>query len=750
MSKMQKNSTIDIRNDDAMEVETKEEPLEWNGENLSMQIPQGINHTCGLRNLGNTCYMNSVVQSLAHVRPLAAFLISDWATVTSPGAGAQLRSDLAKSRRKFLRDLAETMRTLWSGKYRDFAARQLMAALIDTVPEFRVHWQQDAEEALTYALNNLHDDLFVPVPKELHPANAVLLKLEKERKQLDQDARARAIKKTEEEDEETRRKKEEQSRISQCYEPYKRSIVSDTFQALLAQRVTCSKCESTSLTVQESFNLPLELPSKMQTKTLSSNGNGNGSANDSRAAASTSKATLKNIPSNTSLDQIISNSPKLPNSAVSSSTLDSPSTSGGIFSSALSSLKSVFSWTSHSLTLEQCLRSFFSPETLKGDEQYYCETCRCKEDASKFHEIVHLPEVLCFQLKRFNKNRGTFGLGSAKNSTSVRFPVEGLDMSPYCGPDSAMDASSCMYDLISVVRHSGGADSGHYIATCKSQVNGRWYEFDDEFVTSIGSTEQLQSNDAYLLFYARRPAQMDVERRTKALKLLRAPRVGDSDRIYLSRYWAMKFETMAQPGPLDNYSFACEHGGVAMPALRDVRDRVIVLPISVLKELEGLYHGSYPHSHLGNLDACEQCKETFEALSARRAAELEECSELLKQSSNNAWYVIPRSWFQKWLNFVHNDCGPLGRGPWEGSNPPPQIDTVSLFSKDGKELKEKLKLDVHYVVVNRAVFKFWERIYGMNGPVLPRSGRDVYSAAVSNDDPPAEVDAGMQEDEPSL
>jgi len=608
-------------------------------------------------------------------------------------------------------------------------ARSLITAVVETVPEFRMHGQQDAEEALTYALNNLHDDLFVPVPKELHPAYGKLQKLEKERIRLEHDAKLKSGRK-DAGDEATRKKKEEEARIAQAYEPYKRSVVSDTFQSLLAQRVTCSKCSATSLTVQECFNVPLELPSKAQTKTLNgTNGEGRPYAN-SKATVSA----LKSIPSSVSLE------PGSPKPATKADPAGDGSSGSGFLSSTWSSLRSALSFTGHTLELDQCLKSFFALETLKGDEQYYCEHCKTKEDATKVLELVHLPEVVCFQLKRFNKNRGTLGLGSAKNSTTVRYPVEGLDLSPYCGNVCSENGDCALYDLISVVRHSGGANSGHYIATCKSVSHNKWFEYDDEFVTSVSNVDQLQSPDAYLLFYAKRPAQSDSEKRERALKALRSP-ASDTSRSFISRYWALKFETMTQPGPVDNCSFACEHGAVAIPALQDVKDRVISIPTSALNDLEQLYQGPVPPLRIKQLEACEICKEAYEAMEARRSAELEECSELFKKVTK-VYYMVPRAWFLKWLAFVHNDCGPLGRGPWTGTPPPSKIDVASLLDKDDKSVRPNLKLDSNYLAVNKFVFKFWEKTYGVTAPPLARVGRDIYSAIVEDTD---DVEETIQE-----
>jgi ubiquitin C-terminal hydrolase len=759
----QTNGNDDHNNNGDMDVETKEEPMEWTGDSLVLsQTPQGIRATCGLRNLGNSCYLNSVIQALANVPPLAGFLISGYSTIASPGAGAP-PSDPA--RREFCDFLAQTVEKMWCGRFRDFAPRDLTRAVIKTVPEFRINGQQDAEEALNYALNNLHDDLFVPVMKELHPAREALVLLEKERKALEQEAKSkRKLPKPEEKDEETRKKKEEEARISQAFEPYKKSIVSDTFQSLLAQRVTCSVCESTSLTVQECFNLALELPSKSQMKTIPSMQDIRAPSNSVSVMSSVipnGKSTfLKSSASSASLE-MAPGSPKgaLGGGGLRQESQDATANSNGsgsnggggngFWSSPLTSLKNVFSlgMTPHSLDLDDCLRSFFSPETLKGDEQYYCENCKSKVDATKIHELAHLPEILCLHLKRFNKSRGTWGLGSAKNSTMVRFPLEGLDLKPFCGSHALLEADNTengIYDLIGVIRHSGRADSGHYIATCKSkQQPQKWFEFDDEFVNQITNLEQIQSSDAYLLFYSKRTTTLELERKQKAFTALQKSPVSSSlpqDRFYISKFWALKFETMTSPGMLENTTFQCEHGSIAYTASLDIAERVVAVNSAVLTSLETLYGagGGVAADGLNSgttirkpprvqsLEVCEFCKITYEKMQKRRDSEYRTIIELDRRQPN-LWYMVPKAWVNKWIAFVKNDIGPLGRGTFNGVSPPGKMDTESLLEKDILTPKPNLKIGIHYRAVNRAVFKYWENAYGRSGPALPRVENDIYS-----------------------
>jgi len=67
--------------------------------------------------------------------------------------------------------------------------------------------------------------------------------------------------------------------------------------------------------------------------------------------------------------------------------------------------------------------------------------------------------------------------------------------------------SSCIYDLFGVVNHSGSVNFGHYTANCKNWKDGKWYNFNDSFVSEV-SEKDIVSRSAYLLFYERKNADV--------------------------------------------------------------------------------------------------------------------------------------------------------------------------------------------------------------------------------------------------
>ncbi|KAL8045205.1 hypothetical protein ABFX02_08G097900 [Erythranthe guttata] len=132
-------------------------------------------------------------------------------------------------------------------------------------------------------------------------------------------------------------------------------------------------------------------------------------------------------------------------------------------------------------SLDESLDDYLSIEELQGDNQYYCDACATRADATRSIKLRSLPAVLNFQLKRcvFLPNTTT-----KKKITSVFcFPGE-LNMARRLSECSQLDL---IYDLAAVLIHKGSAvDSGHYTAHIKDENTGEWWEFDDEQVSNLG------------------------------------------------------------------------------------------------------------------------------------------------------------------------------------------------------------------------------------------------------------------------
>jgi len=102
-----------------------------------------------------------------------------------------------------------------------------------------------------------------------------------------------------------------------------------------------------------------------------------------------------------------------------------------------------------------------------------------------------LPEFLIISLKRFTNNK-------QKITIKVDFPIESLDLRKYLQGYNEDDG---LFDLVAVVNHMGGLNSGHYTAYCYRNEN--WLNFNDGQVTNL-SRSSICSNNAYCLFYKKK------------------------------------------------------------------------------------------------------------------------------------------------------------------------------------------------------------------------------------------------------
>ncbi|KAG0426386.1 hypothetical protein HPB47_026516 [Ixodes persulcatus] len=154
-------------------------------------------------------------------------------------------------------------------------------------------------------------------------------------------------------------------------------------------------------------------------------------------------------------------------------------------------------------SVEEALRAFVTPETLEGSNQYSCDKCGKKCDAHKGLKFVRFPYLLTLQLKRFDFDPVT--MHRIKLNDKVTFP-EILDLNQFvrldctsenvCDDTDTTDSGSALdeegpyvYELFSIMVHSGSANGGHYYAYVKSFTENQWFCFNDAQVSRVSYEE---------------------------------------------------------------------------------------------------------------------------------------------------------------------------------------------------------------------------------------------------------------------
>ncbi|KDR73501.1 hypothetical protein GALMADRAFT_72029 [Galerina marginata CBS 339.88] len=141
--------------------------------------------------------------------------------------------------------------------------------------------------------------------------------------------------------------------------------------------------------------------------------------------------------------------------------------------------------------LEERLAASLLPETLCGDNQYFCSRCEALRDATRYTELRQLPPVLHFSLLRFVYDIST--MERKKSKHSISFPLT-LDMHKFLGSKNVREQAMTvgneedLYELRGILLHKGtSAYHGHYEAQVNDVEHGSWFQFNDETVTRMKS-----------------------------------------------------------------------------------------------------------------------------------------------------------------------------------------------------------------------------------------------------------------------
>lgn len=154
-----------------------------------------------------------------------------------------------------------------------------------------------------------------------------------------------------------------------------------------------------------------------------------------------------------------------------------------------------------SFTIKDCFDMSSSKELLEGDNAWYNEETKQKEDVYIENSYWNLPNILIICLKRFN-NYGR------KVNKVLMIEDESLDKenySLYIDLSNYVEdhhASTYKYEVYGFCIHIGSIRGGHYVSVVKT-ANNQWYLFDDQRVKKIEKPQEQISKlyeSSYCLF----------------------------------------------------------------------------------------------------------------------------------------------------------------------------------------------------------------------------------------------------------
>ena len=190
----------------------------------------------GLKNLGNTCFMNSVLQSLGNIEEFCNILTAlpslEHQLNTSKDAKTAINR-LSDNGIIVTEELKKVLRALKESEEKSaISPESLFHAIWKVVPRFRGYQQQDAHEFLRYMLDRLHTELLLLLPGRFR------------NDRIDEVLRGAPLAKS-------------------------HSVVTSVFGGTLQSEVTCLNCRTTSKKQDPFLDLSVDIPQQFTGKYLS-------------------------------------------------------------------------------------------------------------------------------------------------------------------------------------------------------------------------------------------------------------------------------------------------------------------------------------------------------------------------------------------------------------------------------------------------------------------------------------------------
>ena len=143
------------------------------------------------------------------------------------------------------------------------------------------------------------------------------------------------------------------------------------------------------------------------------------------------------------------------------------------------------------VSLFECFFYNQKSDYFTGDNKNYCNICRQLYDSVYTSKIFVSPNILIMIL-----NRGKGNIFNIKLDFSLQIDITDFVLTKSQNRE--------IYNLYGVITHLGqSGPNAHFVAACKSPVDGNWYRYNDAIVTPINNFQNDIYNfgTPYILFY---------------------------------------------------------------------------------------------------------------------------------------------------------------------------------------------------------------------------------------------------------
>ena len=145
----------------------------------------------------------------------------------------------------------------------------------------------------------------------------------------------------------------------------------------------------------------------------------------------------------------------------------------------------------NTVTLFDCFCYNQKVEKFTGENRNFCNICQKLYDSFYCSKIFSSPNVLILILNRGKGNIYNIKLEFTDIIDITQFVLQ-------------KDKPQMMYSLYGVITHIGeSGPNAHFVASCKSYIDNKWYRFNDAFVNPIVDfqKEVINFGTPYILFY---------------------------------------------------------------------------------------------------------------------------------------------------------------------------------------------------------------------------------------------------------
>ena len=146
----------------------------------------------------------------------------------------------------------------------------------------------------------------------------------------------------------------------------------------------------------------------------------------------------------------------------------------------------------NNISLNDCFYFNNKNEFFTGENVKECSFCNSKELGKIYTSIIFVsPNILLIILDRGKKNIYDIKLNFTESIDITQFVLQ-------------KEKPQIIYNLYGVITHIGqSGPNAHFVASCKSPVDYRWYRFNDSIVNPINNLQKevIEFGIPYILFY---------------------------------------------------------------------------------------------------------------------------------------------------------------------------------------------------------------------------------------------------------